>query len=86
MKRPLVLTASKPVIEQARALGVERPLENIVETSILAGRLPPTKVGRKAEVQIGDRIVAVCAKVRIESGRKAWRILVVRRPAERRAA
>jgi hypothetical protein len=87
MKRPLVLGASAAVIEQARALGVMRPLENVIEESILAGRLPPTKVGREAAVQIGDGLVVVCAKVRmVGSGRKAWRPLAVRRPDPRRAA
>jgi hypothetical protein len=74
------MTASAAVIEQARALGVKRPLENVIEESILAGRLPPTKVGREAAVQIGDGLVAVCSKLKTESGRKAWRPLVVRRP------
>jgi hypothetical protein len=85
VKTPRVLTASAAVIEQARALGVTRPLENLVEEAILRGDLPPTKVGRQAPVRIGDGLVVVCAKLKTESGRKAWRPLVVRRP-ERRAA
>jgi hypothetical protein len=36
-------------------------------------------------VQIGDGLVAVVAKLKTASSRKAWRILAVRRP-ERRAA
>jgi hypothetical protein len=88
VKRPLVLSASRAAIEQAEALGLRRPLENLVEEAILAGRLPDgARVGREWPVSIGDGLVCVCAKVRVEgSRRKAWRPLAVRRLDRRRAA
>jgi len=85
MKRPLVLTASHAAVEQARALGVTRPLENVIEESILAGRLPGTSVGNEAPVNLGHGVIAVCAKIRTGTGRKGWKPLAVRR-LDRRAA
>jgi hypothetical protein len=87
MKRPLVLTASHAAVEQARALGVQRPLENLVEESILAGHVRGTSVGQESPVFVGDGLVVVCAKVRVEpSRRKGWRPVSVRRVDHRRAA
>jgi hypothetical protein len=86
VKRPLVLGASTAAVEQARALGVTRPLENVIEEAIIAGRLPGTSVGNTAPVALGDGVVAVCAKVKTQSGRKGWRPLAVRRLDRRRTA
>lgn len=86
MRRPLVLTASRAAVEQARALGFHGGcLENAVEGAIIAGRLPGTSVGGEAPVNIGDGLVVICAKVKTQSGRKGWRPLTVRRLATRRA-
>lgn len=86
MKRPLVLTATATAVERAQALGITRPLENVIEESILAGRLPGTSVGNEAPVNLGNGVVAVCAKIRTGTGRKGWKPLTVRRLDGRRAA
>lgn len=72
MKRPLVLAASSRCVEQARAFGISRPLENVVEEAIIRGDLPSASVRREWPVSLGDGLVAVCSKVRTQSGRTGW--------------
>jgi hypothetical protein len=86
VKRPLVLTASQKVIDQARLLGFHGCLENAIELAIIAGRLRGAKVGQEAPVFLGDDFVCICSKQRTQSGRKGWKPITVRRVERRRAA
>lgn len=84
-KRPLVLGARARALSEARRLGVARPLENLVEEAIAAGHLGGANVGEESPVYIGHGLMVVCEKVRIASGRRAWRPLTVQREPRRAA-
>jgi hypothetical protein len=84
MKRPLVLTAPAKVIEQARDLGITRPVENAIEEAIIAGRLPGGDLG-ESPVYLGDGVVCVCRKQRTNTGRKGWKPVRVTRVQGRAA-
>jgi hypothetical protein len=87
VKPLLVLAAPQQVIADARALGVTRPVENVIEESIRAGRLPSASVGAEWPVRLLDGVIVVCKKVRVEpSGRTGWKPLAVRNLERRRAA
>jgi len=76
----LVVYATGLAIDQAHRLGAERPLENLVEEGILAGR----KWGGVRQTYVGVEGGLVAAMERAASpltGRKVWRVVSVRRLA-----
>jgi hypothetical protein len=84
MSRPLVLTACERAIQEARALGLGRPIENLVEESIRAGRVRSSApFVNESHVYLADGIVAIVAKIKTSEGRRGWKPLRVER---RRAA
>jgi hypothetical protein len=78
--RPLVLTASERAVEQARALGIERPLENVVAEALIAGGSRPSlPYVNERPVHLGDGVVVLCARVKTGNGRRAWKPLRIER-------
>lgn len=77
---PLVF-ASRAASRQAARLGLG-VIENAVGEAILAGRVShdPHREGDTARVEIGAGVIALAARTRSPlSGRRAWKVIAVRR-------
>ena len=72
--RPLVLAASEVARQEAKRLGVTRPLENLVHEAISTGRIASEPgVGRHTSVYVDPDLVVRVLRTRSPgSGRRAW--------------
>jgi hypothetical protein len=85
---PLILSASRAAVDQARRLGVDRPLENLVEEAIKCGDLEGGhQVGHVGGCPIPEfGVFVVLNRTRAPSGRKAFHPIGVKRLDRKRRA